>query len=122
LLIAAVAVVWLVAPALAWQSVIKCEASPVVSYTLLDGHRIDTVAVATRYDPPAVVAHFAESRQLLFGVVIDNIGEIARCFGDVELTPTSFLIDTRGNIVKRLVGAPDFATLHQLIDKLLAEA
>ena len=74
-----------------------------------------------RYDPPALVARFAESRQLPFGVAIDNTGEIARRFGAVELTPTSFLIDKRGNIVKRFVGAPDFAALHQLIDMLLAE-
>jgi len=81
----------------------------------------DTVAVAMRYDPPARVAHFAASRQLPFGVAIDNTGEIARRFGDVEFTPTSYLIDQRGQIVKRFVGAPDFAALHALIDKLLAQ-
>ncbi len=79
----------------------------------------DTVAVAMSYDPPALVARFAESRRLPFGVAIDNTGEIARRFGDVEVTPTTFLIDKRGNIVKRYVGAPDFAALQQLIDKLL---
>ena len=82
----------------------------------------DTVAVAIRYDAPANVARFVESRQLPFGVAIDNTGEIAKRFGDVELTPTSFLIDKRGRIVKRWVGAPDFAALHALIDRLLAEA
>jgi len=82
----------------------------------------DTVAVAMSYDPPAYVARFAESRQLPFGVAIDNTGEIARRFGDVQLTPTTFLIDKRGNIVKRYLGAPDFEAMHVLIDKLLAEA
>ena len=82
----------------------------------------DTLAVAMSYDPPALVARFAESRQLPFGVAIDNTGEIAKRFGDVQLTPTTFLIDKRGNIVKRYVGAPDFAALQQLIDKLLADA
>ena len=82
----------------------------------------DTLAVAMSYDPPALVARFAESRQLPFGVAIDNTGEIAKRFGDVHLTPTTFLIDKRGNIVKRYVGAPDFAALQQLIDKLLADA
>jgi peroxiredoxin len=82
----------------------------------------DTVAVAMSYDPPAYVARFAESRRLPFGVAIDNTGEIARRFGDIQLTPTTFLIDKHGNIVKRFVGAPDFAALHQLIDRLLADA
>lgn len=81
-----------------------------------------TLAVAMSYDPPAYVANFAESRQLPFGVAIDNTGEIARSFGDVRLTPTSMLINKRGQIVKRYVGAPDFAALHTLVEKLLAES
>ena len=81
-----------------------------------------TVAVAMSYDPPAYVASFAETRKLPFGVAIDNTGEIARSFGQVQLTPTSFLINKRGEIVKRYVGAPDFTALHLLVEKLLAEA
>lgn len=81
----------------------------------------DTLAVAMSYDPPAYVANFAETRQLPFGVAIDNTGEIARQFGKVQLTPTTFLINKRGDIVKRFVGEPDFAALHATIEKLLAE-
>lgn len=81
----------------------------------------DTLAVAMSYDPPAYVANFAQSRQLPFGVVIDNTGAIAKGFADVRLTPTTYLIDKRGAIVKRYVGEPDFAELHALVEKLLAE-
>ena len=81
-----------------------------------------TVAVAMSYDPPAYVANFAETRKLPFGVAIDNTGEIARSFGQVQLTPTTFLINKRGEIVKRYVGAPDFTALQALVEKLLAEA
>jgi peroxiredoxin len=81
----------------------------------------DTVAVAMSYDPPAYVARFAQSRALPFGVAIDNTGQVAKAFGDVQLTPTTFLIDKQGRIVKRYVGAPDFSALHGLIDELLAE-
>jgi peroxiredoxin len=86
------------------------------------GRGYQTVAVAMRHDPPAYVADFAESRKLPFGVAIDNTGEIARGFGDVQLTPTSVLINRRGEIVERYVGAPDFAALHRLIEQLLAES
>lgn len=82
----------------------------------------DTLAVAMSYDPPAYVIRFAETRQLPFGVAIDNTGQIAKSFGDVKLTPTTMLINKRGEIVKRYVGEPDFAALHQLVEKLLAEA
>ena len=82
----------------------------------------DTLAVAMSYDPPAYVASFAESRKLPFGVAIDNTGEIARQFGKVQLTPTTLLINKRGEIVKRYVGEPDFAALHRLVEQLLREA
>lgn len=82
----------------------------------------DTLAVAMSYDPPAYVVDFAETRKLPFPVAIDNTGAIAKSFGDVQLTPTSVLINKRGEIVKRYVGEPDFAALHALIEKLLAEA
>jgi peroxiredoxin len=82
----------------------------------------DTVAVAMSYDPPAFVAKFAETRRLPFGVAIDNTGKVAEAFGPVQMTPTTFLINKRGEIVKRYVGEPDFAALHGLIEKLLAEA
>ena len=82
----------------------------------------DTLAVSMSYDPPALVVQFAESRQLPFSVAIDNTGAIARSFGEVQLTPTTVLIDKRGDIVKRYVGEPDFAELHKLVERLLAEA
>ena len=80
-----------------------------------------TLAVAMSYDVPAYVVNFAQTRKLPFGVAIDRTGMIAKSFGDVQLTPTSVLIDKRGQIVKRYVGEPDFAALHQLVEKLLAE-
>lgn len=81
----------------------------------------ETLAVAMSYDPPAYVINFAETRKLPFGVAIDNTGAIAKSFGQVQLTPTSVLIDKHGQIVKRYVGEPDFVALHQLVEKLLAE-
>jgi peroxiredoxin len=81
----------------------------------------ETVAVAMDYDTPAYVSRFAQSRALPFSVVHDTNGAVARAFGDVKMTPTTFLIDKQGRIVKRYLGAPDFAALEQLIGQLLAE-
>ncbi|UFS57382.1 TlpA family protein disulfide reductase [Comamonadaceae bacterium M7527] len=82
----------------------------------------DTLAVAMDYDPPAYVVNFAQTRQLPFKVALDNTGANAKEWGDVKLTPTTFIVNKRGEIVKRYVGMPDFAALHRLIEKLLAEA
>ncbi len=81
-----------------------------------------TLAVAMSYDPPAYVVNFTQSRKLPFDVAIDNTGAVAKAWGDVNLTPTTYLVNKRGEIVKRYIGAPDFAELHRLIEKLLAEA
>jgi peroxiredoxin len=78
-----------------------------------------TIAVAMSHDTPAFIERFVQTRQLPFAVTHDASGELALGFGDVRLTPTTFLINARGEIVKRYVGAPDFAELHALIDRLL---
>lgn len=81
----------------------------------------ETIAVAMSYDQPAWVVNYAQSRQLPFKVALDNTGELAKNWGDVKLTPTTYLVDKQGRIVKRFVGEPDFAALHQLIEELLAK-
>ncbi|GGH65632.1 hypothetical protein GCM10010975_33630 [Comamonas phosphati] len=81
----------------------------------------DTLAVAMSYDPPSYVVNFVESRKLPFKVALDNTGRVAKAWGDVQLTPSTFIVNKRGEIVKSFVGAPDFAELHKLIEKLLAE-
>jgi peroxiredoxin len=82
----------------------------------------DTLAVAMSHDPPAYVSDFAQTRKLPFGVAIDNTGAIAKSFDDVRVTPTTLLVNRRGEIVKRYVGEPDFAALHRLIESLLEQA
>jgi len=82
---------------------------------------LETLAVAMRHDPPALVIRFAEQRRLPFGVVIDNTGAVAKSFDEVQVTPTSVLINKRGEIVQRIVGEPDFEALNALVEKLLAE-
>ncbi len=81
----------------------------------------ETVAVAMWHDPPIRVVGYAEKNALPFKVAFDPVGELARAFGDLTLTPTTFVIDRRGDIVYRTVGAPDFKKLHELLDKKLGE-
>jgi peroxiredoxin len=81
----------------------------------------ETLAVAMSYDPPALVSNFAQARALPFGVVIDNTGELAGRLGNIQFTPTSLLINKRGEIVRRWVGKTDFAVLGPLIEQLDSE-
>ena len=94
----------------------------IATYNKYQSRGYETLAVAMSYDPPSYVVNFAETRKLPFKVAIDNTGAVAKAWGDVQLTPTTYLVNKRGEIVKRYVGEPDFAALHQLIEKLLAES
>ena len=91
------------------------------TYNQFKDRGFETIAVAMSYDPPEWVLNFAQTRQLPFKVALDNTGDIARNWGDVRLTPTTFIVDKQGRIIKRYIGEPDFRALHQLLDKLLAE-
>jgi peroxiredoxin len=81
----------------------------------------ETVAVAMRYDPPNQVLAYAEKNRLPFKIAFDPVGNLARSFGDVDATPTTFVIDKRGKIVARYLGEPDFDKLHALLEAKLKE-
>lgn len=81
-----------------------------------------TIAVAMDYDPPAQVKAYVERSGLPFTFALDARGEVARAFEGVRLTPTTYLIDKRGQIVQKYLGEPDFDKLHALLERLLNEA
>ena len=91
----------------------------VETYNKFKAQGLEFVAVAMKYDPPNYVINFTETRKLPFVVALDSGGDIARSFGQVTLTPTTFVIDKHGRIIKRYVGEPDFAALHLLLEKAL---
>jgi len=92
------------------------------TYQKFKARGYETLAVAMSYDKPADVTTYAQTRQLPFPVTHDRDGAMARRLGNVQLTPTSVLVNKRGEIVKRFVGEPDFVALGQLVDRLLAES
>lgn len=81
----------------------------------------EMIAVAVQADHPNRVAEFAQSRALPFKVALDGSGELARRFGNVRITPTSFLVDKQGRILKQYVGEPEWGELHALVEKALAD-
>ena len=94
----------------------------VATYDKYHAKGYEHVGVAMSYDPPSYVVKYTQTRKLPFKVAIDNTGAVAKAWGEVQLTPTSYLVNRKGEIVKRYVGEPNFAELHQLIERLLAEA
>jgi peroxiredoxin len=81
----------------------------------------DMIAVAMSYDHPNLVADFTQKHGLPFKVALDLDGAVARGFGNVSVTPTTFLLDKRGRIVKQYLGEPDWAEFHALVERAVAE-
>ena len=80
---------------------------------------LEFVAVAMSYDPPNYVVNYADTRKLPFKVALDTDGSAAKAYGDVSMTPTTFVIAKDGKILKRYLGQPDFPALHKLLDASL---
>lgn len=78
-----------------------------------------TFAVAMSHDRPEQVLQFARLRGLPFEIVLDESGELARRFNDTQLTPTKFLIDGSGNIVRVYAGFTDFSDLQRRVEGAL---
>jgi peroxiredoxin len=93
----------------------------VTTYNKFQKEGLEFIAVAMRHDPPNYVINYTEKNALPFKVVLDPMGDAAKAFSDVKLTPTTIVIDKRGNIVSRILGEPDFAKLDALIRQKLAE-
>ncbi|MGR2661121.1 TlpA disulfide reductase family protein [Chromobacterium haemolyticum] len=83
------------------------------------GKGYETIAVALSYDPPNYVKSFVDKYQLPFFVALDSNGQIAKAFGDIQLAPTTFLIDKQGKIIKRYVGVMDFEEVRKLVQQHL---
>jgi peroxiredoxin len=73
------------------------------------------IAVAMSYDPPNRVLTMTQVKSLPYEVALDPSGSIAQAFGNVKLTPTTFLIDGTGKIVLHHVGKFDLADMTQRI-------
>ena len=81
----------------------------------------EMVAVAMSYDHPNLVAGYAQKNALPFRIALDLDGSIAKAWGNVQVTPTTFVIDRRGRIVKQYVGEPAIAELHAVLGKALSD-
>ena len=92
----------------------------VETYNQYKARGFEIIAVAMSYDPPSHVVNFTQTRQLPFPVALDVKGELAQAFGDVRLTPTSFLVGKDGRIVEQKLGELDFVRLRALLDRELS--
>lgn len=78
------------------------------------------IGISMPYDPPNQVYELVKRRSLPYTIALDIQGEAVRAFGDVRLTPTSFLIAPDGRIVEHRIGDLDMPALRAKIESMLS--
>lgn len=82
------------------------------------GDKFELVAVSMDYDPEDQVKKFMANHGYPFTYIMDKTGSMAKAFGGVMLTPTSFLIAPNGNIVYQKVGELDYAIVNKKLEEM----
>ena len=91
----------------------------VETYKKHQAQGLEIIAVAMPYDPPAQVANYMRVKKLPFPVMHDGFSEMTEKFGGVNLVPTSYIFNKKGERIQRTIGELDFAQLDQLIQQEL---
>lgn len=97
--------------------------SPLLSqlYRQYHGRGLEMIGVNAYYDPANYVRKFVQDFHVPYPDVLDSQGTVAHAFGDIQVVPTSFLIDRNGKIVRQFIGDPDFNQLRAAINTELAK-
>ena len=89
-------------------------------YRELAPRGLEVIGVAMPYDPPNRVVELTRARQIPYPIALDIQGDAVRAFGNVSLTPSSFLIAPDGRIVQRYTGQLDINKVRSLVLKMLS--
>jgi len=71
------------------------------------------------YDPLSQVKEMVRQKNISYTIVSDTDGEIARVFGNVSLTPTTFFISKEGLIYRHKLGEMSHSEMETTIQKIL---
>jgi peroxiredoxin len=82
---------------------------------------LNIIGIAMSYDPADQVRTLVANRNLPYTIVMDSNGELARAFGNVRLTPTSFMITPDGRIQFKKIGEMDMHSVEQSILEMLEQ-
>lgn len=90
-------------------------------YEELAPRGLEIIGVAMNYDPIEDVKALSARRKVPYLIAHDSRAEAARAFGDVQLTPTTFVIAPDGRIVQQTIGEVDMTQLRSKLLSLLKQ-
>ena len=83
---------------------------------------LEVIGIAMAYDPPNRVIELSKARQIPYPLALDIDSTAARAFGDVSITPSSFLIAPDGQVVLQNTGALDTQKVRGLVLDMLGRS
>ena len=82
-------------------------------YDELAPQGLEIIGITMDYDPPNRVLAMSKARNIPYPIALDIHADAARAFGNVRLTPTSFLIAPDGRIVYQKTGTINMTRLRE---------
>ncbi|MCK4865546.1 MAG: TlpA family protein disulfide reductase [Gammaproteobacteria bacterium] len=73
-------------------------------YNELHSTGLEIIGIAMPYDRPDYIMEMVKRKKVPYLIAFDLKGDAVRAFGNVSLTPTTFLIDDNGKIIKKKIG------------------
>ena len=73
-------------------------------YQELHAKGLEIIGIAMPYDRPDYVMEMITRKKVPYLIAYDLKSDAIQAFGNVSLTPTTFLIDDQGKIVKKKIG------------------
>jgi len=80
---------------------------------------LEIIAIAMSYDRPDHILEMQKRKGIPYPIAYDATGELSTAFGGVSLTPTTFLINPKGQIVRQKIGEMDMSILHAQVITML---
>jgi peroxiredoxin len=80
---------------------------------------LEIIGIAMSYDRPDHILEMQKRKNIPYPIVYDGTENLSRAFGGIRLTPTTFLINPKGQIVKQKIGEMDMELLRAQIVTML---
>lgn len=79
---------------------------------------LEIIAIAMYYDRPNIVVDTSKAYQIPYDIVLDLDMHLATAFGSVSLTPTTFLLNPKGEIIFQTAGTFDLKAMQKRIESM----
>ncbi len=90
-------------------------------YQQFHSQGLEIIAINMPYDIPSHVVAMQKQLNIPYDIALDLKGEAVKAFGNIQLTPTSMVIDKNGLIVEEKTGRFVFKVLQNKIAGLIED-